>query len=343
MAYPQERPSRYLPWGQQVAELEKIRALCFGEFSGPATLRDARLVGPVAGTERPCVVCGAASARRCSACACVSYCSEEHFRKDFPWHARVCTRMRESAEDRAVLASWTAEDLAAELVLLRSSSRADAAPSSLEDYLRDFAGRAPACRRVVGALASRPLTVAHALSHLGREPNRGCLRVHVVAAAQRELRDPAWIYDDALSRWRNTRFEIDFFGPELPPEPAHKPRQAGAVTCRFHRTEYRRAAWQTTGVPDLVIGFNCGLFLYPSWRSTVLDLRGQNVPFVLTSYRAWEQVAETELLASVGARIVMTSRPNPFASPSADRSTTLVNDISYDNAYVMAVTFPLQS
>ena len=340
MAHPQDRASHYLPWGKQVAELEKIRALCLSEFTTQPTLRDARLVGPVPGSERPCVVCGAASARRCSACAGVSYCSDEHFRKDFPWHARVCTSLREIAEDRAVLATWTPEDLAAELVLLRSSSRADTELSSLDDYLRDFAGRAPACRRVVGALASRPLTLAHALSHLGRAPKRGLLRVHVLAAAQRELRDPAWVYEDALSRWREARFEIDFFGPELPLDHDLKPRRAGAVTCRFHRSEYRRALWQTAGVPDLVIWFNCGLFLYPSWRSTLLDLRGHDVPFVLTSYRAWEQVAEAQLLASVGARIVMTSRPNPFASPSADRSTTLVNDVSYDNAHIMAVTFP---
>jgi hypothetical protein len=248
--------------------------------------------------------------------------------------------MREIGEDRAVLASWTPEDLAAELVLSRSSARTKATPSTLQNYLCDFAGKATACRRVAGALASRPLTLAHALRHLDLAPSEGRFRIHVVAASQRELRDPAWLYEDALMSWADARFEIHFFGPELPLEACSQARTAGPVTCRFHPSEYRRSAWPALGVPDLVIGFNCGLFLYPSWRGTMLDLRACDRPFVLTSYRAWEQVAETELLVSVGARVVLGSRPNPFASPSADRSTTLVNDVSYDNAHLVAVTFP---
>jgi hypothetical protein len=270
----------------------------------------------------------------------VSYCSENHWQKDRPWHARVCARLREIAEDRAVLATWTPEDLAAELVLHRSSVRPAHAPADLPHYLLNFAGKASACRRVAGALASRPLTLAYALRHLSLEPKQRRLRIHVVASAEREARDPLFLYADALASWPDIQFEIDLFGPELPLESCAKRPTTGNLSCRFHRAEYRQSVWQSTGAPDLIIGFNCGLLLYPSWRSTLLDLRGQNVPCVLTSYREWEQVAETELLASLGARMLMTSRPNPFASPSADRSTTLVNDVSYDNAHVMAVTFP---
>ena len=99
---------------------------------------------------------------------------------------------------------------------------------------------------------------------------------------------------------------------------------------------YRRDLWPALGRPDLVIGYDCGLLLYPTWKPTMHDLRGSGVPFALTSYRAWEAAGEARLLRAIGAEPLLAPTPNPFASLSARRSTTLANDLAHDNAFMSA-------
>lgn len=134
--------------------------------------------------------------------------------------------------------------------------------------------------------------------------------VHVMAAAQREADVPAELW---------APFEVTLIGPELP---------GGRL--------YRRALWDELGKPDLIIGFHCGLMMYPTWKPTILDLKGSGVPFVITSYRDWEAAAEAKLLTAVGVQCLQPPMRNPHASSLPKRSATIANDYSLDNAYVSA-------
>jgi hypothetical protein len=183
---------------------------------------------------------------------------------------------------------------------------------------REIADATGAEQRALSDLHSRPLTIKHVIETLGI---RGQPNVHVMAAAQRELSLSAEVW--ALSGAR-----VSLIGPELP----HKSKSA----LPTRRAPYSRALWSALGEPDLVIGFNCGLMMYPSWKATILDLRGSGVPFAITSYRDWEAAAEARLLSAVNAVCLLPPAPNPWASRLARRSTTIANDLSYDNAYVSA-------
>ena len=99
---------------------------------------------------------------------------------------------------------------------------------------------------------------------------------------------------------------------------------------------YGKGRWGELGRPDLVIGFDCGLLMYPTWKATILELRGSGVPFVITSFRGWEAAAEARLLAAVKATCLIAPEANPWASPAGKRSTTIANDVSFDNAFVSA-------
>ncbi len=167
----------------------------------------------------------------------------------------------------------------------------------------------PQRRRRLSDLATRPFTLRSAIAALGVAAKT----VHVMAASQREADVPKELWGD---------LNVTLVGPELP---AH----AGT------RALYSRALW-SDGAPDLVIGFDAGLLMYPSWKQTILELRGSGVPFVITTYRDWEAEAEAKLLTAVRARCLLPPRPNPWASRVAKRSTTIANDVSYDNAWVSA-------
>ncbi|PCC71273.1 MYND finger [Nannocystis exedens] len=314
---------RLLDYPSQCAELEKMARL---ESPPPATFEPASLAAP--SSAATCLVCGASPARACLGCDGVAYCGDPHRRLDLRWHAPVCPELRRIADDLACFAEHSREQL--EAGLLARARRSAAVPTGWDDWLGP--DLSPALRRCLSDLATRPLTLAHVLTLLSEhvpKATSGTTAVHVIAAAQRE-RDvsPAlWLELERLFPGR--RFAITLIGPEL---------AAGDLgpAVRVVPGLYRRALWAELGRPDLVIGYDCGLLLYPSWKSTMHDLRGSGVPFAITSYRGWEAAGEARVLRAIGAVPLLPPAPNPFASLSARRSTTIANDLARDNAFLSA-------
>jgi len=301
-----------LDYATQVSELEKIARL-----SPPRAIeRDAPALLPPHPAAR-CLVCGKRPARPCSACGGVSYCGVEHQRADARFHDAVCDALRTVAEDQRA-AEKTPELVAALLTVAAEHSD----PRALRGWDDLLGAQSPIRRRRMSDLATRPLTLASALAT--HEP-RATWSVHVIAASQRELEVPAELWALA-ERLVGARIELSLVGPELP----HRSRSA----LRTKRALYGRALWSELGRPDLVIGYDAGLVMYPTWRPTLVELRGSGVPLVLTTFRDWEVAAETRLLSALGASCLRPATANPWASLMAKRSSTLANDVSYDNAYV---------
>jgi hypothetical protein len=303
-----------LDYATQVSELEKIAKLS----NTPAVVRKTpELRAPDQSAQ--CLVCGARPARACAECGSVAYCGVDHQRSDARFHDVVCDALRDIAEDERSVE----DDLTTELLACAGSDI-----RTLVGWDTLFGADAPPTRRrKLSDLATRPLTLANALAALGVQPKSpGVLSIHVMAATHRELAVPAevWALAGQLLSPR-VRLELAFVGPELPDGPG-----------RTRRALYSRALWPELGQPDLVIGYDCGLLMYPSWKSTILDLRGRGVPFVITSYREWEAAAEARLLSAVSATCLLAPVANPWASLAGKRSSTIANDLSFDNAYVSA-------
>jgi hypothetical protein len=316
----------WLPYAQQVLELERIARLELPELEAPL---DRPALGEASG-EGGCLVCGRQPARRCQGCGSVSYCSVEHQGVDVGWHAGVCPVLREIELDErrrdercGLLGGWLQRPC---------PSLAGKVPRSWESYLDpSLAGSE---RRLLTDLTSRPLTLALLLQTLELTEQRrtGLVRVHVMAASHKELECLAG-YSELATFWPQLQFELLLVGLELEP-PIMPPAGAAAVRVGFHRGEYRRTLWSRFGAPDLIVGFNAGLLLYPSWQRTLLDVIQCGAPLALTSYRVWEAAAEARLLLQWGASCVRPVMASPFASRAARRSATLANDVSWDNSYL---------
>ena len=328
-----------LDYPAQCAELEKMarRGAPQAALTAPPALGR-----PAPG--RACLVCGARPARPCAGCDGVAYCDEDHQRVDLRWHAAVCTCLRELAEDAEDAALVPDAAVTAEMLAVRcdgsdrsarAGGRDPARPAALLAAAPDWSDRParapdgdlPAARwRRMTDLATRPRTLAHARHRLrsseeATPEKAGKTRVHVMAATRRERDVPAALWPADC--------EISLIGPELPADVA-------SAAVRTHTGLYRRALWRELGRPDLVIGYHCGLLIYPTWKQTILELRGSGVPFILTSYRPWEAEGEARVLTAVGATCLFGPEPNPFASLASKRSATVANDVSHDNAWISA-------
>jgi hypothetical protein len=319
-----------LDYSRQVSELEKIARL---SPPSPTMQREPPGLGE-ADAAVACLVCGTRPARPCAACGGVSYCGEACQHVDARWHELVCADLRTIAQDATFAAKQTRSALIDALSERIGRARIDDL-AGWDDLLEpEIVG---ARRRLLTDLGSRPLTLARALADLempARTTRSGVLVVHVMAAAQRERETPTALWATLGHLFPGTRFELALIGPKLDepdpdPDPADSP-----LTLRARTGLYRRALWSELGRPDLVIGYHCGLHLYPTWKPTILELRGSGVPFVLTSYRSWEAEAEARLLIAVGATRVHGPTPNRFASLASRQSTTIANDVAHDNEWV---------
>jgi hypothetical protein len=308
-----------LDYPTQVSELEKIARLS----PSPTLLREPPGLAD-ADAALACLVCGARPASACVACGGVSYCGEACQRVDARWHDLVCADLQAIAED----AGFAAEGLVDELIERISRVRIDEL-AGWDNLLEAEIGGAR--RRLLTDLGTRVLTLARVLAQLDVCRGSGLVSIHVMAAAQREREVPSALWATLGRLFPGTRFELALVGPDLDPdlEPGDS-----SLTLRARRGLYRRALWSELGRPDLVLGYHCGLHLYPTWKATILELRGSGVPFVLTSYRPWEAAAEARLLTAVGATQVLGPVANPFASLASRRSSTIANDVAHDNAWV---------
>jgi hypothetical protein len=319
---------RLLDYPTQVSELEKIARLS----PAPAVQREPPGLAD-ADVAMACLVCGARPARACVACGGVSYCGETHQRVDAKWHDLVCADLRAIAQDTAFAAKQPRSTLWDALIERIGRVRIDDL-AGWDDLLEaEIVG---ARRRLLTELGTRLLTLARVLVDLdipARAARSGVLSIHVMAAAQREREVPPALWATLGRLFPGTRFELALVGPDLDSS-APDPRADGQLTLRARTGLYRRELWSELGRPDLVLGYHCGLHLYPSWKATILQLRGAGVPFVITSYRAWEAAAEARLLSAVGVTRVLGPTPNPFASLASRRSSTIANDVARDNAWV---------
>lgn len=304
-----------LDYATQVSELEKIARLA----PSPVVVRPLPALHPgLLPGEHACLVCGKRPARACALCGSVSYCGVGHQEADARFHNAVCNDLADIAED--------ANAPLGEVVSELQTRMAHGLDGLLGPDLT------PERRRRLSDLATRPLTLATMVRALDR-PARSSLVVHVMAAARREQEVPlpAWA---VASQLLGVRLELALVGPELPQETSTLTHPDVAVRTR--RALYRRSLWAELGQPDLVIGYDCGLMMYPTWKSTILELRGSGVPFAITTFRDWEVAAEARLLRAVGATCLLAPAKNPWASQMGKRSSTIANDVSFDNAYVSA-------
>jgi hypothetical protein len=332
MHYAPARVPRLLDYPTQVSELEKIARL--SPSPSPSVQREPPALAD-ADAAVACLVCGARPARACAACGSVSYCGEAHQRVDARWHDPVCADLRAIAQDAAFAAKGLRTTLVEALIERIGRARIDDL-ASWDDLLEaDIVG---ARRRLLTDLGTRPLTLARALADLdvpARAARPGVLSIHVMAAAEREREVPPALWATLGRLFPGTRFELTLVGPML--DDAHDPDPGPAdspLTLRARTGLYRRGLWRELGRPDLVLGYDCGLLLYPSWKATILELRGSGVPFVITSYRSWEAATEARLLTAVGVTRVRGPAPNPFASLAGCRSSTIANDVARDNAWI---------
>jgi hypothetical protein len=312
----------WLPYAQQVLELEKIARLEQPELEAPparAALGEPTMAGV-------CLVCGRRPARTCQGCRSVSYCGLEHQSIDVAWHAGACPVLHEIQLDERGRA-----EPAGRLERQRCAP-AGAVPRSWDGYLDPRLVGSE--RRLLTDLATRPLTLALLLQTLELVERRRSepVRVHVMGASHKEVEGLA-SYAELAHLWPQQAFELLLVGPELDPPRAHDVGRGG-VGIDFHRGQYRRALWSRFGTPDLIVGFNAGLLLYRSWQPTLLDVIRCGAPLAITSYRSWEAAAEARLLLQTGASCVRPVMANPFASRAGRRSATLANDVSWDNSYV---------
>ena len=326
---------RLLDYPTQVSELEKMARL--SPSPSPRPQREP----PGLADPNPavaCLVCGARPARACAACGGVSYCGETHQRVDARWHDPVCAELRAIKQDAAFAAKGLRATLVEALIERIGRARIDDL-AGWDDLLEaDIVG---ARRRLLSDLGTRPLTLARLLADLelpAQATRSGVLSIHVMAAAKRERELPPALWATLAHLFPGTRFELALVGPKLDDagelDPRPSPGSAGSpLAIRARRGLYRRELWRELGRPDLVLGYNCGLTLYKSWKATILELRGSGVPFVITSYRSWEAAAEARLLTAVGATRVRGPAPNPFASLASCRSSTIANDLARDNAW----------
>jgi hypothetical protein len=312
-----------LSYALQVAELRKIAEL---EAPRPASsvARKAR------GAREPdarCLVCDARGASRCGGCGAVAYCGQDHELTDSVWHVAVCEPLARLAEDGALRARVALERLAEGLLTSAEPRRVERL-SGWDAYLSPELRGAE--RRLTADLASRPLTLTRLLVDLGLA-RRAALRVHVMGATATELLALP-LYAELTSFCPEvSSLELAFVGPQLPRVPLPRvPR----VQFALHAGEYRRALWTELGTPDFIVGFDAGLLLYRSWQPTLFDLLRCGAPFALTSYRSWECRAEAQVLTSLGAVCVRPPAENPFASLACRRSSTVANDVSFDNSYL---------
>ena len=186
----------------------------------------------------------------------------------------------------------------------------------------------PALRAVLTDALSPPLTAVHVLRLAGWGCASGVseLRLLVLGAeAGAELGGAAKWLELLRALPGVKRAYVFFVGPEVPKR-LHRTRRTlrlGEAFCKlgyvrgaFHEAELADALPRRARAPHLALALNSGLYdLHRSWTPTLAALLAARVPLALTSYHAQEAELDARTLkARLGARLVVSAQPNPFAS-----------------------------
>jgi len=271
--------------------------------------------------------------------------------QDWQRHALVCDELATIREDKEFLLDedniWNLVELASRPLLHIPS---DISPKDWSHFFEladsdwHLKGFSSTQLRVLSALLSRPLSLLFSIKELGLlVPTASkTFAVHIIAAGPAERSISSLFFRVLCWFYPNVQFEIVLVGPELIES---VPIQLGEnMRVSFHAEMYHQFKKHHQFVlPNLIVGYNCGLLMYPSWRETLLQLLREDVPLVVTTYRQWEQNGEEKLLKHLKANIVLQPRENPFQSLAYRQSTTIVNDVFKDNSFVLAVTGRLPS
>lgn len=94
--------------------------------------------------------------------------------------------------------------------------------------------------------------------------------------------------------------------------------------------------------PDIVVGFNCGIFLFPSWKKSIPKLlKHSGVPLLLTDYTLdWLQkdLSVVKNNTSKKIKIIVNPKKNAFRCISPYRSVDVIrNPICYKNAFIILI------
>jgi len=263
--------------------------------------------------------------------------------QDWTGHAQVCNELATIREDKQFLLAqeniWNLVELASRPLHVQSNiSPKDWSQffelAESDWHLKQFSSTQ---LRVLSALLSRPLSLLFSIEELGlsKEISK-TFTVHVIAAGPAEQSVSCLFFRVLCWFYPNVQFEIILIGPELiesvPIQLGEYMRVSFRADMYHHFKEHQQFV-----SPNLIVGFNCGLLMYPSWRETLTQLLNEVIPLVVTTYRQWEQKGEEKLLKLLKANIVLQPRENPFQSLAYRQSTTIVNDVFKDNSFVLAV------
>lgn len=115
-----------------------------------------------------------------------------------------------------------------------------------------------------------------------------------------------------------------------------------SVCCSF-RPHYYHEVIDDLSKPDLVISFNCGIFVISTWKQSIPHLtKNAGVPLVLTDLGV--NLLEKDLSAlkeystNKKLKILMGPQRNPFSYVNPKRNFDIKNQaITYKNAYILIV------
>jgi hypothetical protein len=148
--------------------------------------------------------------------------------------------------------------------------------------------------------------------------------------------------------------EVHLIGPDLESQDSDDieyGRRRPVVLCDSCQTRQRRltlrytqalyheldSQWHAENTPHLAVALNAGLWLYPSWKPTVMRLLDDDVPLLLTAHDESERDSDFEFVAKMGAHVLVPPQSNPWAYTQPTRRPEKLGQVFYKNAFFCVV------
>ena len=276
---------------------------------------------------RACCVCHESDPKaliNCSSCGNTSFCKDHVSNSN---HEYLCSSFF-SCFSFDLLKQFTSRMTISEIVLallnsdamdfIPPSDKIIKSPSSMRKFLNTYFKKVVDSRRkksrpeywnmFISEYFSRPLTLFSAMKKINFVPTSD-LVVHVLGANYLELTDAsAW---EIILHWipNIQRLKIVLIGPELPNERLYPELCAccngkkKSITVEVHEAYYHNYMKKGYSKPNLVIGYNIGIAEFENpgapedtWKPTILSLRNNESPFILTAYTEEEAKKDHERL-----------------------------------------------